>query len=223
MKNLEKYFDHTLLKPDATMDQIRKICMEAKKYSFYAVCINSCHVPFVCRELKGTGVKVASVVGFPLGACDSETKAFEAERAVYNGADEIDMVINIGALKDGNESLVEKDIQRVVEICGGQAVIKVIIETCLLTREEIIKACVLSEKAGAHFVKTSTGFSGEGAVASDVKLMKETVGNNLKVKASGGIRNLKAAMQMIEAGADRIGASASVAIMEELKQTTENK
>ncbi len=218
MKNLEKYFDHTLLKPDVTIDQIRKICKEAKEYGFYTVCVNSCHVSYACSQLKGTDVKVTSVVGFPLGACNSETKAFEAERAVYNGADEIDMVINIGALKDGNEAFVEKDIRRVVEACRGQAVIKVIIETCLLTREEIIKACVLAEKAGAQFVKTSTGFSGEGALVSNVQLMKETVGDNLKVKASGGIRNLKTAMQMIEAGADRIGASASVFIMEELKK-----
>ncbi len=217
MKKIEKYFDHTILKPDATLDQIKVLCQEAIEYGFYAVCVNSCHVQLACSELKDTDVKVASVVGFPLGACDTETKAFETGRAVSNGAQEIDMVINIGALKDGNESYVEKDIKGVVEACKGQAIIKVIIETCLLTKEEIIKACNLSKKAGASFVKTSTGFSGEGAQVENVKLMKETVGKTLEVKASGGIRNLETALAMIEAGADRIGASASVAIVEEFK------
>ena len=218
MKNLAKFFDHTILKPDATLVQIKELCREAREYGFYAVCVNSCHVQLACSELEGTDVKVASVVGFPLGACDTETKAFETRRAASNGAEEIDMVINIGALKDGNETYVEKDIQRVVEACKGQAIVKVIIETCLLTKEEIIKACKLSKNAGASFVKTSTGFAGEGAQVENVKLMKDTVGDGLEVKASGGIRSLEKALEMIEAGADRIGASASVSIVKEYKE-----
>lgn len=223
MKNLAKFFDHTILKPDATLKQIKELCQEAREYGFYAVCVNSCHVQLACNELEGTDVKVASVVGFPLGACDTETKAFEARRAASNGAEEIDMVINIGALKDGNEAYVEKDIQGVVEACKGQAIVKVIIETCLLTKEEIIKACELSKNAGATFVKTSTGFSGEGAQVENVKLMKDTVGNSLEVKASGGIRSLEKALEMIEAGADRIGASASVSIVKEYREKEEVK
>lgn len=215
MKNMEKYFDHTILKPEAKKGDIIKLCSEAKEYDFYAVCVNSCYVKLACDELAGTDVKVAAVIGFPLGACDTRAKIFETQIAVEDGAKEIDMVINIGALKDSRTEYVLKDIQSVVNACKDKAILKVIIETCLLTKEEIILACELSKQAGAHFVKTSTGFLGEGATAENVKLMKDTVGDALEVKASGGIRNLKTAKEMISAGADRIGASASVAIMNE--------
>lgn len=216
--NLNQYFDHTLLKPDATKCDIKKLCDEAKKYHFYAVCVNSNYVQLAVNELKGSGIRVACVVGFPLGVCETEIKAFEAGRAVQNGADEIDMVINVGALKEKSYEFVTADIKYVVEACKDKALIKVILETCLLKEEEIIKACQLAKAAGAHFVKTSTGFLGEGAKVENVRLMKQTLGDSLQIKASGGIRDLKTTLKMIEAGADRIGASASVEIMEEYNQ-----
>jgi len=216
MKKLNQYFDHTLLKPDATEADVVKLCKEAKEYDFYAVCVNSCYVPFAKELLEGTDVKIASVIGFPLGACSIDVKAFETEWACTEGAGEIDMVIHVGALKEKRYDYVRQDIATVVAIAvDHDAIVKVILETCLLTDEEIVKACELSMEAGATFVKTSTGFSKDGATAHHVALMKKTVGNDLQVKASGGIRDLKKTMEMIEAGADRIGASASVEIFKE--------
>ncbi|MDD2189469.1 MAG: deoxyribose-phosphate aldolase [Eubacteriales bacterium] len=216
MKELNRYFDHTLLKPEATEDDINKLCGEAREYGFYAVCVNSCYVPLAAELLEGSDVKVASVVGFPLGACSMDVKAFETEWVCSEGAKEIDMVIHVGALKEGRYDYVRQDIATIVAVAMEyNAIVKVILETCLLTDEEIVKACELSIEAGASFVKTSTGFSIEGATARHVALMKKTVGNNLQVKASGGIRDLAKTREMIEAGADRIGASASVEIFKE--------
>lgn len=215
-KKLNLYFDHTILKADATQADIIKLCDEAKEYGFYAVCVNSCHIPLVKKELEGTDVKIAAVVGFPLGACITDVKGFETHWACKNGAHEIDMVINIGAVKEKNYDFVLKDIKEVVNVAHERkALVKVILETCLLTDEEIVILCQLCKEAGADFVKTSTGFSTGGAEARHVKLMKETVGNAMLVKASGGIRDLEKTLEMIEAGADRIGASASVSIMKE--------
>lgn len=214
MMDISKAIDHTLLKPDASKAGIRKLCKEAALYGFKAVCVNPSHV-VLCKELlKGTDVKVATVVGFPLGANTTETKVFETKDSVLKGADEIDMVINIGAIKEGDYKLVEDDIKAVVDACRGQAIVKVIIETCLLTDDEKRKACELSMSAGAHFVKTSTGFSTGGATVEDVALMKSVVGDNLEVKASGGVRDRETAIKMIEAGATRIGTSSGIKIIE---------
>lgn len=214
-KALNKYFDHTLLKPEATCEQIDKLCEEAAKYDFYSVCVNSCYVARCTEKLHGTDVKIAAVVGFPLGACTSRTKAFETEEACMDGASEVDMVLNVGVFKNGDYDYIRDDIYAVVEAAAKyNAIVKVILETCLLTDDEIVEACKLAKEAGAHFVKTSTGFNSGGATVADVALMKKTVGDALEVKASGGIRDYDTAMAMIEAGADRIGASASVAIME---------
>ncbi len=214
-KPLNKYFDHTLLKADAVPAQIEELCSEAAKYQFYSVCVNSCYVKLCSELLSGSPVKIAAVVGFPLGACTTSAKAFETEDACRDGAKEIDMVINIGALKSGNFDFVRDDIKAVVDTAAKYGtIVKVIIETCLLTDEEKVKACQLSEEAGAAFVKTSTGFSTGGATKEDVALMKSVVGDRLQVKASGGIRDHKTALEMIEAGADRLGASASVQIVE---------
>lgn len=213
---LNKYFDHTVLKADATEAHVKKLCQEAKEYNLYAVCVNSCYVPLAAELLAGTGVKIAAVVGFPLGAACTRAKAFEAVCAADSGADEIDMVLQVGALKEGRYDYVRQDIQEVVSSSKEHgAIVKVILETCLLTDEEIVKACELSMEAGAAFVKTSTGFSSGGATAEHVALMKKTVGDKMQVKASGGIRDLSKTMEMIEAGADRIGASASVEILKE--------
>lgn len=218
-KKLNKYFDHTLLKPEATPDQIDALCKEAISADFYSVCVNSCYVPQVSKALSGSSVKTCSVIGFPLGACSTDVKVFETKYACENGASEVDMVINVGILKSKNYEYVKNDISEVVKAAHSfDALVKVIIETCLLSDDEIVKACELSEAAGADFVKTSTGFSSGGAKVADVKLMKETVGNRLKVKASGGIRDLETVEAMIEAGADRIGASAGVSIMKEFKE-----
>lgn len=203
--NIAERIDHTMLKADATSETIRQYCREAKENGFASVCVNTCHAGLVASELKGTGIKTCCVVGFPLGAMLTSAKAFEASEAVKAGADEIDMVINIGGIKDQNWDFVRNDIKAVVE-ASRPSIVKVIIETCLLTDQEKIKACQLSEEAGAAFVKTSTGFSTGGATAEDVKLMKQTVGDRLKVKASGGIRTHESAEAMIRAGADRIGA-----------------
>lgn len=213
MNNIASYIDHTMLAPQATVSQIRKLCEEAVKYHFASVCVNSCHVALCAELLKGTGVNVCTVVGFPLGAMSTKTKAFEAECAVADGAVEIDMVINVGALKDENWTFVEDDIRAVKKACGGK-LLKVILETCLLTDDEIVRACQLSEAAGADYVKTSTGFSKGGATAEAVSLMRKTVGDRLGVKASGGIRDRESALKMIEAGASRLGCSAGVKIME---------
>lgn len=216
MESINKYIDHTILKADATEADIKKICKEAKENSFMAVCVNPVFVPLVAKELEGTDVSVASVVGFPLGANATRVKVFEAQCAIEDGATEIDMVIQVGALKSGNYAVVEDEIRQLVETCKGKALLKVIIETALLDMEEIEKACQLAVNAGADYLKTSTGFSTSGATVDDVKLMKKTVGNKAKIKASGGIRDAKTAREMIEAGADRLGASASVAIMNEI-------
>lgn len=221
-KPLNKYFDHTLLKADATADQIDKLCREAAEYDFYSVCVNSANVAQCKDMLKDTDVKIAAVVGFPLGACTTATKVFETEEACKDGASEIDMVINIGALKEGGDEFVYEDIKAVVDAAAKyDAIVKVIIETCLLTDEEKEVACRLSEDAKAAFVKTSTGFSTGGATEADVALMRKAVGDRLQVKASGGIRDYDTVMAMIAAGADRIGASASVAVMEDSKSRSQ--
>ncbi len=212
MESLAKMIDHTLLKANATSTDIRRICAEAREHGFASVCVNSCHAKLVTQELAGSGVKTCCVVGFPLGAMSSEAKAFEAECAVSQGASEIDMVINVGALKEGNDTYVLDDIRSVVE-AAKPAIVKVIIETCLLTDEEKVRACALSEKAGAAFVKTSTGFSTGGANVHDVALMRKTVGERLGVKASGGIHTPQEAKALIDAGACRIGASNGVALL----------
>ena len=210
---LNKYIDHTLLKPDASQEQIETLIEEAKKYDFASVCVNPTWVNFAAQALKATDVKVCTVIGFPLGANTPELKAFETSDAIQNGANEVDMVINIGALKSRNFDLVERDIRTVVEAAKG-TLVKVIIETCLLTDDEKVKACQIAQKAGADFVKTSTGFSTGGATVADVDLMRKTVGPDMGVKASGGARSYEDALAFIKAGATRIGASSGVAIME---------
>ncbi|NQJ67784.1 deoxyribose-phosphate aldolase [Streptococcus suis] len=209
---LNKYIDHTILKPETTKEQVAQILAEAKEYDFASVCVNPTWVSFAAQELKDSNVKVCTVIGFPLGANTPALKAFETKDAIENGADEIDMVINIGALKSKNYDLVLEDIQAVVA-ASGDKLVKVIIETCLLTEEEKVKACQLSKEAGADFVKTSTGFSTGGATVADVALMRKTVGPDMGVKASGGARSYEDAIAFIEAGASRIGASSGVAIM----------
>jgi len=209
---IAKMIDHTILKANVTQEQVGKICEEAKKYGFASVCVNPAYASLVSELLKGSPVKVTVVVGFPLGATTKTAKALEARDAVAAGADEIDMVINVGALKSGNYSLVLDDIKAVREAAKGRA-LKVIIETALLTKEEKIKACELSKEAGADFVKTSTGFSTGGATIEDIKLMRSVVGTSMGIKASGGIHTLEEARAMKEAGATRIGASASVKIV----------
>ena len=216
MKPFNKYFDHTCLKPEATSSDIKKLCAEARKHDFYSVCVNGCYVKLAAGELSDSDVKVAAVIGFPLGAVSPEVKVLETNDCCANGASEIDMVINVGALKEGRYDYVINDIAGVVSCADDyDAIVKVIIETCLLTDDEIIKACELSVSAGAEFVKTSTGFAGDGAEARHIELMRRTVGNLAQIKASGGIRSYAACKEMIAAGADRIGASASVQIMEE--------
>ena len=210
---LNKYIDHTLLKPDASQEQIETLIEEAKKYEFASVCVNPTWVSFAAQALKATDVEVCTVIGFPLGANTPELKAFETSDAIQNGANEVDMVINIGALKSRNFDLVERDIRAVVEAAKG-TLVKVIIETCLLTDDEKVKACQIAQKAGADFVKTSTGFSTGGATVADVALMRKTVGPDMGVKASGGARSYEDALAFIKAGATRIGASSGVAIME---------
>ncbi|HZG60565.1 MAG TPA: deoxyribose-phosphate aldolase [Anoxybacillus sp.] len=219
--NIAKMIDHTLLKADTTKEQIVKLCEEAKQYNFASVCVNPTWVATAAELLKGTDVKVCTVIGFPLGANTPETKAFETKDAIEKGATEVDTVINIGALKDGNDELVERDIRAVVEAAKGKALVKVIIETCLLTEEEKVRACELAVKAGADYVKTSTGFSTGGATVEDVALMRKTVGPEIGVKASGGVRDLQGAEAMIQAGATRIGTSSGVAIIQGKTATTD--
>ncbi len=205
--------DHTLLKADATREEIVKLAQEAKEYGFASVCVNPAWVATAYDVLKDTPqVKVCTVIGFPLGASTPEVKAYETQNAIANGASEVDMVMNIGALKSQNDELVEKDIRMVVEAAKGKALVKVIIETCLLTEEEKIRACQLAVRAGADFVKTSTGFSTGGATVEDIALMRKTVGSDVGVKASGGVRTMELVRAMIEAGANRIGTSSGVAI-----------
>ena len=208
-----KLFDHTILKADATKEDVKKVCEEAMAYSFCSVCVNSYYVPYVAELLHGSDVKICTVVGFPLGAMSTRAKALEAKIAVMDGADEIDMVINVGALKDRDYSVVLEDIKAVKEACG-ENVLKVIIETCLLTDDEKVKACELAKEAGADFVKTSTGFSSAGAKVEDVRLMRETVGPDMGVKASGGIHDKEFAKELVDAGANRLGTSATIEIVE---------
>ncbi|MDN9009958.1 deoxyribose-phosphate aldolase [Brevibacillus laterosporus] len=213
-ESVAKYIDHTALKPDTTRDMIVRLCEEAKEYRFASVCVNPTWVS-LCTELlkEAPEVKVCTVIGFPLGANTPELKAYETTNAIENGATEVDMVINVGALKDKNDQLVEQDIRAVVEAAKGRALVKVIIETCLLTEEEKVRACELAMRAGADFVKTSTGFSTGGATVEDIALMRKTVGPELGVKASGGIRSYADVEKMLQAGACRIGASAGVSIV----------
>ncbi|MBI3940442.1 MAG: deoxyribose-phosphate aldolase [Acidobacteria bacterium] len=212
---LAPFIDHTLLKPDATEPQIRKLCEEARQFGFASVCINPTWVSRASTLLKGTAVAVCSVVGFPLGATTTDVKAFEARRAIFDGAREIDMVINVGALKSGYDSLVRNDIESVVTACHEQgAITKVILEATLLGNEEKVKACTLAKETGADFVKTSTGFAAGGATVEDVALMRRVVGREMGVKAAGGIKDSEITRRMIEAGASRIGASAGVKIVQ---------
>lgn len=215
-QNVAGLIDHTLLKADATKEQIKVLCEEAREYNFASVCVNPTWVKYASELLQGSEVKVCTVIGFPLGASTPETKAFETKDAICNGAHEVDMVINIGALKDKDDELVERDIRAVVAAATGKALSKVIIETSLLTEEEKVRACELAVKAGTDFVKTSTGFSTGGATVEDVALMRKTVGSNIGVKASGGVRNTSDAEKIVEAGASRIGASAGVSIVKGL-------
>ncbi|EOT46436.1 deoxyribose-phosphate aldolase [Enterococcus sp. AZ150] len=210
---LNRMIDHTILKADATKEVVQRIIDEAKKHRFYSVCVNPTWVAFAAEQLKNEPVAVCTVIGFPLGANTPETKAFETNDAIQNGADEVDMVINIGALKSGMLELVERDIRAVVDTAKDRALVKVIIETALLTDEEIVTACELAKKAGADFVKTSTGFSTGGAKVDHVRLMRTTVGPEMGVKASGGIHSEADALALVEAGATRLGTSASIAII----------
>jgi deoxyribose-phosphate aldolase len=214
--NVSRYVDHTLLKPNATQEEVAKLCEEARSFCFASVCVNPSYVALSAQLLRGSGVKICTVVGFPLGSTTPTVKAIEARDAIANGADEIDMVINVGALKSGNDAVVYDDIKAVRDATRGH-VLKVILETSFLTNEEKVRACAMSKKAGADFVKTSTGFGGGGATVDDIKLMRQTVGPTMGVKASGGIRDAKAAHAMIAAGATRLGTSASVAIVTDAK------
>ena len=213
---LNRLIDHTLLKPEATDDDVKRLCAEAREHDFFSACVNTHFVPLVSEEVSGTRVKVCSISGFPLGAVDSEVKAFEARRAVERGADEIDVVINVGAVKAGDWDFVRHDIGLVRKACGD-SLLKVIIEAALLTDEEKVAACRAVMAAGAAFVKSSTGFGPPGANPHDISIMRETVGPDFGVKASAGIRTAEVALELIEAGANRIGTSSGVQIMEELK------
>jgi len=213
MTELAKYIDHTLLKPDATFEQIEGLCEEAKTYGFASVCVNPYWVPLCSQLLAGEDPKVCTVIGFPLGASSSRVKAFETKQAIIDGAEEIDMVINIGELKANRDEYVKEDIEMVVQAAKGHAIVKVIIETALLTEEEKERACRLADGAGADFVKTSTGFSGGGATVEDIRLMRQSVSDRVRIKASGGVRDKAGAESMVSAGADRIGASSGVAII----------
>lgn len=212
---LAKHIDHTLLKPDGTEAELIKLCEEAKEYKFFSVCVNPCNIEKAKELLKDSDTKICTVVGFPLGQMTTEAKSFETKEAVFLGAEEVDMVINIGKLKDGDYDYVLEDIRAVVLAAGG-VLTKVIIESCLLNDEEKVKACELAKAAGADYVKTSTGFSKSGATKEDIALMRKTVGPEMGVKASGGIRTLEDALAMIENGASRLGLSASVSIVNSL-------
>ncbi len=220
--NYAAMIDHTLLKPEATKEQVRTICEEAVKYGFHSVCVNSSFVYYCASLLKNTDVKVCTVIGFPLGAMSTAGKAAEAKAAVADGAGELDMVIHVGMIKSGDWDYVKQDIASVVEAADGQALVKVILETCLLTDEEKEKACRICLEAGADYVKTSTGFSSGGATVEDVALMRRTVGDKAGVKASGGIRTLADVKAMTRAGASRIGASAGIAIVKEMNEEQKN-
>ncbi len=217
LNQIAQMIDHTLLKQDATREQIKTLCEEAKIHQFASVCVNPAWVKDAATFLQQSTVKVCTVIGFPLGANTVETKIFEAKNALANGAEEVDLMINIGALKSGDKDLIQREITSIVHAVFDQAIVKVIIETCLLTNKEKEDACLIAKQAGAHFVKTSTGFSSGGATVEDVALMRKVVGDQVGVKASGGIRSLHTAEKMIQAGASRIGTSSGVAIVKELK------
>lgn len=217
--NLAKYIDHTVLYSDTTKKTIERFCKEAVEYGFASVCFNPTHVRYAASLLKGTPVKVCTVIGFPLGATTSLVKAVETRDAIANGAQEVDMVINIGAVKDGDYDLVARDIKAVVDAAAGQALVKVIIETCLLTDDEKVKVCQIAKSMGANFVKTSSGFSKGGATAEDVALMKRTVGPDMEVKASTGVRTAELVIQMVKAGATRIGTGSGINIVKGVKPT----
>ncbi|WP_029033520.1 deoxyribose-phosphate aldolase [Salinimicrobium terrae] len=214
---INKYIDHTILKATATEEDIIDLCKEAKEYDFFSVCVNSGYVSFAAKQLQGSNVKVCSVIGFPLGAMSTEAKVFETQQAIKDGAEEIDMVINIGELKSRNFKKVEEEITAIKKV-AGEKVLKVIIETCYLTPQEIVLASEIAVKAKADFVKTSTGFGNDGAKMEDVELMKKAIDGKAKIKASGGIKNLDTALSYIEAGVERIGTSSGVSIVKELKQ-----
>lgn len=214
---IAKTIDHTILKPGTGASEVVRLCAEAREHGFFAVCVQPCYVDLCVKELENSGVSVATVIGFPQGANLNEVKAFEAKLALESGADELDMVINIGALKDGLTDLVYEDIKGIVETAATypEKIVKVIIETALLNREEIVTACQLAEKAGAHFVKTSTGFAGGGAALSDIELMAASVSKNVKIKASGGIKTREQALNFLKAGAHRLGTSSGIAIIQD--------
>ncbi len=220
--NLASLIDHTLLKPDATQEQITAICREAAENNFCSACVNPFWVPLAAKLLQGTPVKVCTVIGFPLGAASTRTKAFEAAETIGQGATEVDMVLNVGALKSGDYNLVTKDIQAVVKTASGKAIVKVILETGFLNEAEKVKACQLAMEAGADFVKTSTGFGPGGATAEDISLMRRVVGPEIGVKASGGVRDYETAMAMVKAGANRIGTSSGIKIIAEMEKTISN-
>lgn len=217
MNSINQYIDHTLLKPTATESEISELCEEAVKYDFYAVCINSSYIPLVKEKLEGSKVKICSVVGFPLGAMSSKAKLFETQQALADGADEIDMVINVGFLKSGNFSAVEEEIELIKKAVETK-ILKVILETCFLTPDEIMSAASLAVKAGADYVKTSTGFGSGGATFEAIELMQKAINGKAKIKASGGIKNLEIARKFIEMGVERIGTSSGVSIIKELKK-----
>ncbi len=221
--SINQYIDHTILKPESTKDQVIQICKEAIQFGFCSVCVNPWFIPLVASQVKGTAVKPGATIGFPLGSTTTEVKAFETKDAIKNGAKEVDMVINVGALKSGDIPYVERDIAAVIAAAKGKALVKVILETCLLTDDEIVTACMLGQKAGADFVKTSTGFNATGATVAHVALMRKTVGDAMGVKASGGIRSYQEAMKMIRAGATRIGTSAGVKIVQEQNEMLNQK
>ena len=221
MENFSKYFDHTLLRADASRTEILKLCREAEEYGFASVCVNGCNVSFAAGILRDTDVGISAVVDFPLGASSVDAKLAEASVCIDDGANEIDAVMDIGAMKDGRFDYIGESFSSLAGLCHEKgAILKVILETCLLTDEETVNACILAKRAGVDFVKTSTGFSTAGADVRHVKLMRDIAGDSMKVKASGGIRTLKDALAMIEAGADRLGCSASVSIMEEYENST---
>jgi deoxyribose-phosphate aldolase len=216
--SIVKMVDHTLLKPDATREQVKKVCDEAKEYGFASVCVNPHYISYVAEQLRGSAVAPCCVIGFPLGATMPEVKAFEAETCIAAGAKELDMVLNVGAAKSGEWDLVQRDIEAVVRAARGRALVKVIFETCLLTDAEKLKACKASVDAGADFVKTSTGFSTGGATAEDVRLMRQAISPKMEVKASGGVRDYKTALEMVRAGATRLGTSSGVAIAKAIRE-----
>ena len=221
--NYASYIDHTLLRADATEKDIKVLCKEAKEYEFFSVCVNPCFVSYAKKNLKNTGVKVCTVIGFPLGANSTKVKLFEAKRAIADGADEIDVVFNIGKFKEKKYTYVGKELSKIVDLCNKKVIVKVIIETCYLTKEEILKACELVYECGVDFVKTSTGYGSNGAQVDDVRMMKEVCKNRLRIKASGGIKTVTQVEQFILAGAERIGTSSGVNIVKEGIETSNNK